>query len=82
MDLISALHQAQEQVIICGNLDPTAIFHNSTPAEVKAQTTQLLKATAPYKAYIISSGCDIPPGTPLANLEGFYKAVTEFNQRK
>jgi len=82
MDLTSALQQAQEKVIISGNLDPTAIFHSSTPSEVKAQTLQLLSATAPYKAYIISSGCDIPPGTPLANLEAFYEAVTEFNQQK
>lgn len=80
MDLLQALSQVEEAVIIGGNLDPTAVFHQGTPNEVKSLTTQLLDHTAEFKAYIISSGCDIPPGTPLANLEAFYEAVAEYNQ--
>jgi len=43
-------------------------------------TRALLEATRNYKNFIISSGCDIPPGTPLANLNAFYRAVAEFNK--
>ena len=42
--------------------------------------SHLLEATRPYKNFIVSSGCDIPPGAPLANLNAFYRAVAEFNK--
>jgi len=63
------------RVILGGNLDPTAVFHSGNPEHVQQETEALLKATKPYPNYIISSGCDIPPGTPLANLAAFYDAV-------
>ena len=78
MDLLAALEQVNGKVILGGNLDPTAVFHNGTANQVKEQTRQLLQDTTSYPAYIISSGCDIPPNTPLANLEAFYQAVSEF----
>lgn len=36
---------------------------------------EALDATRGYRNFIISSGCDIPPGTPLPNLEAFYSVV-------
>jgi uroporphyrinogen decarboxylase len=80
MDLLAALSKVtpggrEPEVILAGNLDPTAVFHNSTSEVVHAQTCQLLKDTAAYRNYIVSSGCDIPPGTPIENLATFYQAV-------
>jgi len=82
MDLLAALNKVtpegrEPEVILAGNLDPTAVFYNSTPEIVQAQTRQLLKGTAAYRNYVISSGCDIPPGTPIENLATFYQAVAE-----
>jgi len=75
MDIPAALRQVDGKVILCGNLDPTSVFYNGTPDEVYEKATQLLSDTLPYRNYIISSGCDLPPGTPLANLDAFYKAI-------
>ena len=82
MDLLAALAKVtpegrEPEVILAGNLDPTAVFHNSTPEIVHTLTRQLLKDTSVYRNYVISSGCDIPPGTPIENLATFYQAVAE-----
>jgi uroporphyrinogen decarboxylase len=77
MDLPSALDRVEETVVLCGNLDPTAVFHGGTPDEVAERTRELRRATAGHRNFVISSGCDLPPGTPLANLERFYAAARE-----
>jgi len=80
MDIVAALAAVGRETIIGGNLDPTAVFHNGTPESVGEATRALLEATKGYKNFIISSGCDIPPGIRLANLNAFYRAVAEFNK--
>ena len=81
MDIVAALREADGRVILGGNLDPAAVFVNGTPDAVSRKTAALLEATAAHRNFIISSGCDLPPGTPPANLEAFYRAVAEFNGR-
>jgi uroporphyrinogen decarboxylase len=81
MDIIAALERVAGRVILGGNLDPSAVFHGGTPESVRTHTLALLEATKDHKNYFISSGCDIPPGTPLANLEAFYKATADFSGR-
>jgi hypothetical protein len=51
------------------------MFCQATPDETFERTTSLLSATAPFRHYVISSGCDLPPNTSLANLGAFYDAV-------
>ncbi|MBM3305613.1 MAG: methyltransferase [Candidatus Aminicenantes bacterium] len=81
MDIVAALERVSAsgggggRAILGGNLDPTAVFHSGTPETVADATRALLEATRGYRNFIISSGCDIPPGTPLPNLEAFYEAV-------
>ncbi len=79
MDISQAITQVDSEVIIAGNLDPTAVFHSGTIAEVEAQTSDLMNLTSPYRNFIISSGCDIPPHTPVENLDAFYRVVREFS---
>jgi uroporphyrinogen decarboxylase len=79
MDLVGALRQVPPDVVLCGNLDPAAVFVQSTTEEVTNRTTQLLSATATFRNYVISSGCDVPPNAPLANLDAFYHAIAKFS---
>lgn len=44
-------------------------------AEVTARTAQLLAAVSGRRNFVVSSGCDVPPSAPLANLDAFYQAV-------
>lgn len=75
MDIRGALQQAPSDVIVCGNLDPAGVFVRSTPDEVEARTQELLLATAPFKNFVPSSGCDVPPDAPLENIEAFAKTI-------
>jgi uroporphyrinogen decarboxylase len=81
MDLAGALAEVAPEVVLCGNLDPTAVFAQSPPAEVTARTSQLLAATAAHRNFVISSGCDVPPNAPLASLDAFHSAVGAWPQR-
>ena len=80
MDIVAALGKVGGETIIGGNLDPAAVFYNGTPESVREATRALLEATKGYKNFILSSGCDIPPGTRLSNLNAFYRAVADFNK--
>lgn len=76
MDLPGGLAQVDSNVVLCGNLEPTGVFCYVGPQEVKARTSALLEATAGRANYVVSSGCDLPPATPLQNLDAFFAAVT------
>jgi uroporphyrinogen decarboxylase len=75
MDLPAALKNVPPDLVLCGNLDPAGVFVNSTPAEVASLTEQLLAATAGFRNFVISSGCDIPAHTPMANIDAFFSTV-------
>ena len=80
-NMVEALTQTPEGVIAMGNLDPVGIFKSATPEQVYAATTDLLSATAAYDNFVISSGCDVPPGVSRENIEAFYRAVRNFNRQ-
>ncbi|HEX2978963.1 MAG TPA: uroporphyrinogen decarboxylase family protein [Anaerolineaceae bacterium] len=75
MDLPAALGQVDDAVILAGNLDPSAVFFGGDPGLVCSKTHELLAAVAGRRNFVLSSGCDLPPGTPLENLEAFYAAM-------
>jgi uroporphyrinogen decarboxylase len=76
MDLPAALAKVPPDVVLCGNLDPAGVFCQLPAADVSAKTTALLQAGSAYRNYVISSGCDVPPNAPLANLDAFYAAIS------
>lgn len=79
MDMVAALAEVPPGVVLSGNLDPSAVFVRATPDLVQENTTALLRALErdPHR-FVISSGCDLPVNTPLANIEAFFKAVRSF----
>ena len=81
MDLAAALRVVPSEVILCGNLDPAAVFCRATPDEVSVRATSLLSTVAAHRNFVISSGCDLPPNSTLTSLDAFYGAVKAFNQR-
>jgi len=77
MSLPAALAQVPADVILCGNLDPAGVFVQSNPAAVREAVRGLLAATQAHRNFVLSSGCDVPPKTPLANIEAFFQSVNE-----
>lgn len=74
MDIVAALAKVPAEVVLCGNLDPTAVFVQSSPVEITARVSALLAATSAHRNFVLSSGCDLPPGAPLTSLDAFYAA--------
>jgi MtaA/CmuA family methyltransferase len=64
---VRAIEQAAGRVTLRGNLDPVSLLLNASPERVRSKTLEL-SAQAAGARWIISTGCDIPPGTPRANL--------------
>ncbi len=75
MDIATALEKVPSDVVLCGNLDPSAVFCQSPPQEIHARATALLAATAGRRNFVPSSGCDLPPHASLAGLDAFFEAV-------
>lgn len=62
-----------------GNIDPAGTFKLGTPEQVRERVMELLHQMKGYSNFVLSSGCDIPPGTPLENIDAFFAALDEFN---
>ena len=75
MDIAAGLAKVPSDVVLCGNLDPAGVFCQLPADEVKSRTAHLLAATAGHRNFVLSSGCDLPPNTPLPNLDAFFAAA-------
>ena len=64
-----------------GNIDPVSVFKDGTPEQMRQTVTNLLEATKEYSNFVLSSGCDTPPHTPMANIEAFFSTLQEWNRR-
>ncbi|MCX7920003.1 MAG: uroporphyrinogen decarboxylase family protein [bacterium] len=59
----------KNEVILMGNLDPVRVVRNLSVDEVKHVTQHFLAETREIKNLILSTGCDLPQDTPLANIQ-------------
>ena len=80
-DMAEILKDIPHDKLAMGNLDPVTIFKQGTVEAVKQATTELLDRCSAYPNFVLSSGCDTPPNTPLANIDAFFEALQEFNDR-
>lgn len=76
------LPQMPAGVPAMGNIDPAGVFRNGTPESVYAATAALLRDTAAYRNYVLSSGCDVPPRVSLDNIRAFFRALEDFNRTR
>lgn len=81
-DMAEVLRDVPSDKLAMGNLDPVSVFKQGTPDDVADATTQLLERCRQYPNFVLSSGCDTPPHTPLANIKAFFEALHRFNDRK
>ena len=62
-----------DRVTVRGNLDPASVFRLGTPASITEAVQGLIRQVCGHR-WILSSGCDISPGTPAENLDAFVQA--------
>lgn len=63
-----------------GNLDPVSLFKDGTLEQMRKATLDLLEKTRQYPNFVLSSGCDTPPHTPIENVNEFFKALDDWNK--
>jgi uroporphyrinogen decarboxylase len=76
------LKEVPSDILVFGNLDPVGVFKMGNPQSIHDATIQLLKKTEGYSNFVISSGCDTPPGVEIENITAFFDAVNNFNESK
>ncbi|MGZ5515856.1 MAG: uroporphyrinogen decarboxylase family protein [Candidatus Aminicenantales bacterium] len=62
------------RVVLIGNVNPMLI-HAGTPDEVRAATRRVIEKLGPRGGLIIQDGNNIPPGSPLANINAMMEAA-------
>lgn len=82
IDLAEMLDKMPADKPVCGNISPSAQFLGGTPESIYEKTTELMKKCYSHPNFVISSGCDIPPASPWANIDSFFKAVSDFDPAK
>ena len=71
-----------QDALAMGNLDPVSLFKDGTLEQMREATLDLLERTRQYPNFVLSSGCDIPPHTPIENLNAFFDALHEWNKNR
>ena len=81
VDIEDTLKVLPADSVVIGNIDPAGVFRNGTPDTVRAETKALLERCSKYPNFVIASGCDIPPMTPLEYIQAFFDTVKEFSEK-
>lgn len=66
--------------LVMGNIDPVSVFKDGTADEMRQTVTDLLDRMKRYPNFVLSSGCDTPPHTPLTNIDAFFEALEAWNE--
>lgn len=80
VDMCDVLSRVPADILVFGNLDPSSVFVLASPEKVYESTMALLKATAGYGNFVLSSGCDLAPMVSNENIEAYYRACRDFNK--
>lgn len=80
-NIVAALKQLPPDLLVFGNLDPSGVIKSGDPLFVAAETRRLLEDTRTFRNFILSSGCDIPPGVETENINALFRSLAEFNNQ-
>lgn len=75
------IREVPPTALAMGNIDPVSVFKDGMPFQMRQTVTDLLEKMRPYPNFVLSSGCDTPPHTPLANIDAFFDALKEYNKQ-
>ena len=75
-DMWQLLNALPRDVIVMGNISPSAVFMCDSTDKMALDTQALLRKCMVFENFMISSGCDITAATPLANIDKFFEVVS------
>ena len=74
-DMWKLLNTMPRDVIVMGNISPSAVFMCDSTDKMAKDTQALLRQCMLFENFMISSGCDIPADTPLENIDKFFEVI-------
>ncbi len=77
-DITKLKGRVPPDIIILGNLAPVEVLMMKKPHEVRAAVVEMLRAMEGVPNFGLLSGCDLPVGTPMENIEAMINAVKEY----
>ena len=77
--MADVIRDVPSTALAMGNLDPVSLFKDGTPERMRQATLDLLQEMRPYPNFVLSSGCDTPPHTPIGNVNAFFEALHDWN---
>lgn len=78
VDMKEMLDRFPPEIYLMGNIDPADVLCRGSAETVYAETAALLEKCGRYPNFIPSTGCDVPPVTPMENIEAFFRAVGDY----
>jgi uroporphyrinogen decarboxylase len=81
VDLTSIARIMGGRVVLLGNVNPMLI-RSGTPAQVREATRRVIEVLAPFRGFIVQDGNNIPPGSPLENINAMMEAAEMYGRYK
>lgn len=63
------------KVCVAGNVHPTDVMLQKTPADVEQAARQCVADAAAGGGFVLSTGCDIPPKVPMENVQALSRVA-------
>lgn len=82
VDLPKVAGMVPEDVLVIGNINPSATILTGMPEDIIQEVNSLLKDMESYPNYVLSTGCDLPQETPLENINAFMEAGREYRNSR
>ena len=80
VDLKKAAEIIPPEMVVMGNISPSATMLGDKPEQIKKKVNNLLERMKKFPNYILGTGCDLPRETPLQNIEAFMQAGREWRR--
>jgi len=74
VDFAKVINWLPPDVHLIGNVDPVSVMLHGTPQTVHAAVSKLQQEMSSHRNFVLSTGCDLAPETPLENIEAFMQA--------
>lgn len=78
VDMEEAFRLLGDQIIRCGNIDPVKMAREMNPEQLYDLSKELIRREL-GRPFILSAGCEIPVGTPMANVLAMKRAASEID---
>jgi uroporphyrinogen decarboxylase len=79
VDMNQIMPQMPKDVVAFGNVDPLKVMKLGEVFDVKSRTLELLEQMGKYRNFVLSTGCEVPPGATIENLDAFFKTLDVYN---